>query len=403
MNPQIDGEMTLDDFNKSAFTLSGINVSFANAIRRTLLADIPVVVFKQSAPSSSASSSSSSKSTADDKIASFSVNTSRLNNELLKQRLSCIPIYMSPQEYPLDRLMLEVDVENNTDSIMYVTTEHFRIKDIQTGDYFPRSKMDEIFPPFIPNGNKKYYIEFVRLRPRISDDIPGEKIKFSCNFSVGTAHEDSCFNVVGTCSYGFTVDNDVKEKELVKKIQSWRDAGDTKPELVFKSKNWQLLEGMRFTKKDSFNFIVQSVCFYSNDMLMVIACNVLINKLAALNTLIDTDELAIVPSQNTMPNSYDITLKNEDYTLGKVIEYMLYSKFFENMKILTFCGFKKMHPHDDYSLIRLAYRDVVDKSGIKINLKACIAESIQVFNSVKALFASSSKSSTSKKDEDSNE
>ena len=28
------------------FTLSGVNVSFANAIRRTILSDIPVVVFR---------------------------------------------------------------------------------------------------------------------------------------------------------------------------------------------------------------------------------------------------------------------------------------------------------------------------------------------------------------------
>ena len=387
MNPQIDGEMTLDDFNKSTFTLSGINVAFANAIRRTLLADIPVVIFK------------TIPQTNDLNTANFSINTSRLNNELLKQRLSCIPIFLNPQEYPLERLLLEVEIENNTDSVMYVTTEHFKIKDIQTGDYFPKSKMDEIFPPFIPNGNKKYYIEFVRLRPRISDEIPGERIKFTCKFDIGTAHEDSCFNVVGTCSYGFTVDNDVKKQELIKQIQIWRDAGDSKEDLVFKTKNWSLLDGMRYTKKDSFNFIIQSICYYSNDMLMVIACNVLINKLAALDTLIDTDELSMVPSKNTIENSYDITLNNEDYTLGKVIEFMLYTKFFENMKILTYCGFKKLHPHDDFSIIRVAYKDPIDKSGIKINLKACIIESIQIFNSVKGIFSSSSKKSNTNSDD----
>jgi DNA-directed RNA polymerase subunit L len=381
MNPQIDGEMTLDEYNKSQFTLSGLNVSFANAIRRTLLADIPVVVFKTMPH--------------EQNTANFSINTSRLNNELLKQRLSCIPIFLNPQEYPLERLLLEVDIENNTDSIMYVTTENFKIKDIQTDEYFPKSKMDEIFPPFIPNGNKKYYIEFVRLRPRISDDIPGEKIKFTSKFTIGTAHDDSCFNVVGTCSYGQTLDEDIKKQALIKQIQVWRDAEVTKDDIVFKTKNWLLLDGMRCTKKDSFNFTVQSICYYSNDMLMIIACNVLINKLSAIDTLIDTDELSMSPSQNTIENSYDIILKNEDYTLGKVLEFMLYTKFFEQMKILTYCGFKKMHPHDDYSIIRLAYRDPIDKSGIKINLKACIAESIQTFNSVKSIFASSSKSSTS--------
>ena len=46
MDPRIENEIRTDDFNNTTFTLSGVNVSFANALRRTLLADIPVVVFK---------------------------------------------------------------------------------------------------------------------------------------------------------------------------------------------------------------------------------------------------------------------------------------------------------------------------------------------------------------------
>ena len=34
------------------------------------------------------------------------------------------------------------------------------------------------------------------------------------------------------------------------------------------------------------------------------------------------------PSDTTMPNSYDIKLENEDYTVGKVIEYNLYDNYY---------------------------------------------------------------------------
>jgi DNA-directed RNA polymerase subunit L len=86
-----------------------------------------------------------------------------------------------------------------------------------------------------------------------------------------------------------------------------------------------------------------------------------------------------------MSNSYDIILENEDYTIGKVLEYFMYTKYYET-KILTYCGFKKMHPHDSQSIIRVAYNDAIDISTIKGNLKECIDEAIQVFSKVKKEF-----------------
>ena len=56
-------------------------------------------------------------------------NTSRLNNEIIKQRLSCIPIHINDIEnFPLKNYIMEVHIENNTDTIIYVTSENFNIK-----------------------------------------------------------------------------------------------------------------------------------------------------------------------------------------------------------------------------------------------------------------------------------
>ena len=44
MEPKIEPISNTD--GKLSFRLSGINVSLANAIRRTILSDIPLVVFK---------------------------------------------------------------------------------------------------------------------------------------------------------------------------------------------------------------------------------------------------------------------------------------------------------------------------------------------------------------------
>ena len=351
------------------FTLSGVNVSLANAIRRTILSDIPLVVFRTTPYK--------------ENKANIISNTSRLNNEILKQRLSCIPIHIKdPDSFPLKNYLLEVNVENITNTTMYVTTENFIVKDLTTGKPINETTNREIFPP---NDYTGYFIDFVRLRPKVSEELPGEKINLTCEFSIGNAKESGMFNVVSTCSYGYTVDAVAQEAILEKQRQKWKDEGKSKEDVDFETKNWKLLDGMRVTKQDSFDFIIQSIGIYDNIELINKACEILVDNLEFLDSLIEKDELKIEKSQNTMANSYDIILENEEYTIGKVLEYFLYTRFYET-KTLTFCGFKKMHPHDSQSIIRVAYKDVIDKSTIKGNLKECIEESKQVFTKIRKEF-----------------
>ena len=193
------------------------------------------------------------------------------------------------------------------------------------------------------------------------------------------------FNVVSTCSYGFTIDENKQDTELAKKIQEWRNNGKKQDEIDYEAKNWKLLEGLRITKQDSFDFIVQTIGIYDNSEIVLMACDILQKKLAYLYDQIMSDDVKITNSLNTMENCFDITLENEDYTIGKVLEYLLYSKFFENTKILSYCGFKKMHPHDSDSIIRVAYVEIVDKNVVKKNLAECINDAIEVYNKIKKL------------------
>ena len=352
MNPRIESSNEKNGILN--FTLSGVNVSLANGLRRTIVSEIPIVVFKTSPY--------------EENKANIITNT------------CCIPIHINDLEMPLKNYLLEVNVENLTDSIMYVTTEDFKIKNLVTGDYLSQKDTRDIFPPDDQTG---HFIDFVRLRPKISDEIPGEKIHLTCEFSISSAKVDGMFNVVSTCAYGFSVDDVKMEVELNKKIQQWKDQGMKKEDIEFEAKNWKLLDGLRITKNDSFDYSIQTIGIYTNQELVHKACDIVIKKRELVDTLSDTDELDIHPSDNTMTNSYDIILQNEDYTIGKIIEYMMYAKFYENAQILTFCGFKKMHPHDTNSIIRVAYKEITDKTTIKQNLKACLEDAIAVFKKIK--------------------
>lgn len=367
MNPKVENNK--EENNVLTFTLSNINVSLANALRRTVMSNIPTVVFK-TAPY-------------EENKATITVNTSRLNNEILKQRLSCIPIHITDLKMPLENYRLEVDVENITDTIMYVTTKDFKIKNITTNEYLSENDQDAIFPP---NDSTGYYIDFARLRPRISDEIPGEKLQFTCEFSIGTGKEDGMFNAVSVCAYGYTPDQDMIEDVLGKKKQEWKNEGWNEEKINFESKNWRLLDAERIVKLNSFDFTVQTVGVFSNKELIIKACSILMDKLQELDTSIDTDELDIHVAENTMKNCYDIILVNEDYTIGKVLEYLLHAKFFDGIKTMTYCGFKKMHPHDDNSIVRIAYKEDTDKVVIKQNLKMCIADAITIYKNIQRSF-----------------
>ena len=369
MNPVIEPFDSKDD--TLGFTLSGVNVSIANGLRRTIISDIPMLVFRTTPY--------------EENKCNIIANTSRLNNEVIKQRLSCIPIHIKDaHDFPFKNYIMEVNVENTTDTLMFVTTENFTIKDLVSGKLLPESKVREIFPADDYTG---YFIDFVRLRPKISDEIPGEKIHLTCEFDVGTNKEDGMFNSVSTGAYGNTIDTAFQEAELAKKKQTWKDEGKTEKEIKFEAANWLLLDGKRLFKKDSFDFKIQSVGVHTNNEIVDLGCQLLMDNLNKVDTLIEKDELEIKNADNTMSNCFDIVLENEDYTIGKVLEFILYTKFYET-KTLTYCGFKKNHPHDTYSIIRVAYAEPVEKSTIKGHLKECIMDAVQIYGKMKKDFLS---------------
>ena len=78
------------------------------------------------------------------------------------------------------------------------------------------------------------------------------------------------------------------------------------------------------------------------------------NKNATLNSNEDDDKMKDVDIQvtsSTVQNGYDVVIYNEDYTLGTIMQYLLYSAHYEGDKQMTYVGFKKFHPHDDVSII----------------------------------------------------
>jgi len=368
------------------FRLSGVNHTIANALRRTIISDIPTVVFRTTP-------------FAENK-ATFVKNTTRFHNEILKQRLSCIPVnFMSSTMADfyslnigyvdnllktrkiLDNYLLELDETNTSDVMMNVTTEHFKIFNKSENKYISQQEVKLIFPPFIPyNKDTEFYILYVKLRPKITDDIPGESIQMSCEFGYGSAKEDGSFTIVQTCSYGNSVDEEAAELKLQEKQSEW--AATLNPEEVEReSKNWMLLERKRIFLPNSFDFIIESIGVFDNEFIVIKACEIIIERLYLLIYSIDSDKLEIKMSPNITENSYDIILFNDDYTIGSMLQYVLYITYYPD--VMNYCGYKKMHPDDSYSIIRVSYKESVGHEIIKEQCKTSIIMLIDVFQKIR--------------------
>lgn len=368
ISPRVELLSSIQD-DELKFTLSGVNVSIANSIRRIILSDIPIIVFRVSPNEKNK--------------CSVIANTCGLNNEIVKHRLSCIPIHIKDvEDFPLKNYVMELNVQNNTDTNMIITSKDFVVKDLGSGKPLPEDKIREIFPANTLTGD---YIDFVRLRAKPAEELRGKTIHLISEFDIGTAKEDGAFNVVSVCSYGNTIDTANQEAKLQQLKQKWKDEGKTENEVEFEAKNWKLLEGKRIFIPNSFDFNLQTIGIHSNGELLLLACKIMLQKLEGFETIIDDDSIEIKTANNTMLNCFDIILENEDYTLGKVIEYFLLTYYFDK-NILTFCGFKMMHPHDNYSTIRVAYKQRVDISYVKGNLKECISLAKDVYNQLNKQF-----------------
>jgi DNA-directed RNA polymerase subunit L len=271
------------------------NVSVANALRRTILSDIETPILKD---------------------VRVSKNTSRFTNELIAQRLGCVPVVKDASI----GMEVSLNVKNTTEEILMVTTQDLSVS--------------KLFPPSI-YGEKEWYIDLLRLRPAIAN-IPGEEISLTCVVGLGKAKESGQYNVVSTCSYAMTQNQAASDEAFASQDDS--------------KENWDLLEAKRFVEPDSFDFIVQTVGVFTNEEIVVKACDVIIQSLHEV-------VFHIEPSLTTMKDCSDLIIVDGDYTIGKLLEYEIFK---QHGKTISYVTFLKKHPHDSNGILRVATIGVVD-------------------------------------------
>lgn len=345
------------------FTIN-LKVCFINAIRRIILSDIPSVCFI---------TSPESKNTL-----IIDTNTSGLNNEIIKQRFSCIPIHIKTLTGGLENMEVQIDVKNETTNILNVTTKDIKIFDTNANSYMSDADVNKIFPPDEISGD---HILICRLRPTVGD-IPGEHLKCKSILSVSTASNLGCYNVAHTCSYKFAKDT-VKQQEKWLEIQNTIiGEGDTPEIIEQKKQNWLLGEGTKIVIPDTFHFSLGTVGVYTNNEIIISAIDILINKFSKYEKIVD---LNIKATQTIMKNGYDIVIK-DDYSVGYIMQYILYDAYFDKTPLLSYVGFKKIHPHDKYSVLKMGFKNNDDytKERTITLIQQCSQTAIEILVGLKS-------------------
>lgn len=351
------------------FSLIDTNVSIANGLRRTIVADIPTLAFKTFPYK--------------ENRMNITVNTSRLNNEILKQRLACIPIHgIIDGQLPYDELEIVVDVDNDTTDMRLVTTADFKIRNTRLDNYLSDKTVSKIFPP---DKITKDFIVLTRLRPRISQNVPGEVLKFTAYMSMHTAGENGAYNVASCCTY-------MNSPDPIKQDAAWQEYSQTLDvggSSEIERSDWYNLDGGRIFKKDSFDFKIETVGVYTNAGIVKMGCDVLVRDINAfMDKLIPVamTDIVMAQSRSTIADSYDLKLTGIGYTIGKILEHLIHENYYKGVGVLTFVGFRKDHPHDNHSTIRIAFKsmpeDVDVNSTIIDILKNVCHKAIQIYTSI---------------------
>ena len=372
--PKIDA--ILEEHDIMTFNISNTNVSIANGLRRTIMADIDIAVLDTN-----------------EGAITIENNTTMFNNEILKQRLGCIPVIMNDLNDSVKDLKLVIDRVNTSNSLEYITTKDFKLFDKKTDKELPEKKVRELFPP---NKQTKSYILFARLKPQISKEIKGEQLKLTCNLNIKKAKDSGMYNVVSSCAYKYAVDKikqnaewEKVEQNIINSIEEV-NASQLQQKIDYEKENWFNHEGLRFTKEGSYDFCIETVGIYQNKQIIIKACDVLILKLNEIKNASENSKLfAVKEMPVALKNSFDIVLYNEGYTIGKILEYVMHYSYYRK-KLLSYVGFSKAHPHDVNSVIRLAFTDenadvANTQNVVEILHNSCIIAA-NVFKEIKTNF-----------------
>jgi DNA-directed RNA polymerase subunit L len=395
---------TWDKHNTSVeFELANIHFSTANAIRRLMISHVNTVGFR-----------TEPYRACDINVI---VNDTPLHNQMMVHRLAMIPINVpTPEKFNIDDYQFIINVVNNTNSIRNITTEDFQIKQISSNKMLPRDEVKKFFPPDSITGN---YILLTKLRPKyfvpsktLSHEVVSEMKKefnkpvdepmsfhIEAKASISNGFENGHYSPVSCACYINTVDPQRAElglKEYIDKQNEISKNQETEPiSAEILQRRFNLTERSRFyyvndkNEPNVFTFKIESVGVIPSLIIFHRAIDILKDKINGFisNLVARNENLITISASNQLNSGYNIIVKDEDDTLGNIVQShlcMLYADFTlpKEQRKLKYIGYKRPHPLEKHIIFVVqGVNDSIDAVISEVLKPGCL-EIVRMLNKI---------------------
>ena len=343
------------------------DVSLANAIRRTILTDVPTAGFKTEPYEES-----------DVKIIE---NTSSLHNEFLSHRIGMTPLYVeNVNNFDPEKYLFKLDIHNKSTKTIHVTTNDFKIINKDTNGEIENSNF------FKPNEITNDFILLIKLKPNPDGD--GEKINIEAKASVNSGELNSRYSPVSCVTYTNKIDEEKYKKALKEYLES-KKSSDENPEDL--ERHFEISEKERHfvvdenDRPNQFEFRIESVGVLPSHLILISALEKLFLKLKKFLTNFDdaintkNNQVVSFNKSTGVMESMDIVIQDETHTLGYLLQS--YIQLLNGDKV-KFIGYRNPHPLKKFIELNISVGNN-DIQEIKNVIYSTCNEIIQLIKKIK--------------------
>jgi DNA-directed RNA polymerase alpha subunit/DNA-directed RNA polymerase subunit L len=340
----------------------GLDKSIVNSLRRTLLSEIPCVAFRIDEEQT--------------KDLVIETNNTSLHNEYLMHRLAMVPIYLDPQTYEKQYLFYLNVKHDGSEPYKFVTTDDIAIYPLKDGEMvgeeisldnydmnkpLSKSEHNKILRTFSFRG-KDYPILLTELK---STNVVGQYQELVCYGvpSVSDGREHAAWKAVSDATYTF-LENDELFTKVANDKANQKQIIDDKERKAF-IEELRVAEYERYFYRDvnnepnRYKLKITSQHYNNSSELFVLANEVMISKLETLKqhfiNLVKGGSTSIVVEETKNENNYLIQLMGQNDTIGNVLQSHIVNHYTEDDSLLSFCGYKKSHPLEEYVSLYIGY------------------------------------------------
>jgi DNA-directed RNA polymerase subunit L len=344
----------------ASFQIDSMDLAIVNALRRTILADIPNASMFFSAYDASKN------------YVSIAKNTSAIHNEMVGHRMSLVPVCLTENQLNElssnpNKYQFTMNVKNTGSQVMYVTTRDIVVMD--SGARAPEAQREAFFPA---DSVTKDHILLLKLRPNPLNPAEGEEISLDSSLALGTAKQHAAFSPVSVCYFVNKVDPALVKTAFAAHVEAVnaKRAEDNMPPLSTAEvddarRQFDALEAKRCFARTaqgeptSFEFTLESECRMRPAYIFMKACMVLHDKVVAIKAAVQENDTSLIQiaKNPTVPGLFQVSLMREGHTLGNLLQSLWFNRHVRDSSphqgSIDFIGYHQPHPLEDYVYLKL--------------------------------------------------